>query len=72
MNPNEAFLASGGIEAALAQDDDLAAQEHLAAGFPIYYGDDRYPDEIIKEYPDGRQQLVKVALDGQIMVIRDL
>jgi hypothetical protein len=69
---DEAFLASSRIEEVLANDDGLAAREHLAAGYPIYYGDDRYPDDIIKEYPDGRQQLVTVTSTGQIVIIRDL
>ena len=69
---NEAFLASSKIEDVLANDDGLAAREHLAAGHPIYYGDDRYPDGVVKEYPDERLQLVTVTDSEQITVIRDL
>ena len=37
-----------------------AAKAHLAAGRAIYYGDPRYPGQIVKEYPDGRRQLVHI------------
>jgi hypothetical protein len=49
-----------------------AAQQHLAAGRPIYYGDDRYPGKIIKKYPVRRQQLVSVDPNGKMTVLRDL
>lgn len=68
----ESFLDSPEFEAALANDDGQAAKEHLAAGRPIYYGDDRYPEELIKEYPDGHKQLVVVSAEGKVTVIRDL
>lgn len=68
----EAFLASPAFETALANDDGLAAKQHLTAGRPIYYGDDRYPDGLVKKYPDGRKQLVAVSDKGEISVIRDL
>lgn len=52
------------IVAALSQDDGAAAKEHLAAGFPIYYGEADTPeDAIIKEYPDGRRELVRFGKD---------
>lgn len=69
---NEAFLASPAFERALANDDGLAAKQHLDAGRPIYYGDDRYPNGLVKKYPDGRKQLVTVSNGGEISVIRDL
>ena len=68
----EDYLLSAEFANALAHDDGRAAQQHLAAGRPIYYGDDRYPGKIIKKYPDGRQQLVSVDPDGKITVLRDL
>lgn len=68
----EAFLASPAFEIALASDDGLAAKQHLAAGRPIYYGDDCYPDGLIKKFPYGRKQLVAVSDAGEISVIRDL
>lgn len=68
----EAYLDSPEFEAALADDDGLAAKEHLAAGRAIYYGDERYPDGLVKEYPNGRKRLVAVTPDGEVLVIRDL
>lgn len=69
---SESFLSSPEFAIALAHDDGLAAKQHLADGRPIYYGDDRYPEGIVKKFPDGRQQLVSVDSDGKIKVIRDL
>ena len=69
---NEAFLSSPAFEMALANDDGLAAKQHLEAGRPIYYGDERYPDGLVKKYPDGRKQLVSVSAAGEISVICDL
>lgn len=54
------------IEAALRHDDGAAAREHLAAGFPIYFSDaDTPPDAVIKQYPDGRRELVRFDMDGE-------
>ena len=69
---NEAFLASPAFERVLADDDGLAAKQHLAAGRPIFYGDDHYPNGLVKKYPDGRKQLVTVSGSGEITVLRDL
>lgn len=57
------------IEAALWEDDGAAAREHLAAGFPIYYSEPDTPgDVVIKEYPDGRRELVRFDHDGEHLV----
>ena len=56
----------------ITNDDGQAAARHLAAGRPIYYGDDAYLESIIREYPDGRKQLVSVDDQGVISVIREL
>lgn len=69
---NDVFLSSVELEKAITDDDGLAAQQHLAAGRPIYYGDANYPDGLIKKFPDGRKQLVSVSEDGKITVIREL
>lgn len=43
-------------------DDGAAAQEHLEAGFPVYYTEDDTPaDLLIKEHPNGLRELVKVV-----------
>lgn len=68
----ETFLASAEFERAITDNDGLAAQQHLAAGRPIYYGDARYPEGLVKKYPDGSKQLVTVSSSGEITVIRDL
>lgn len=57
---------------ALASDDGAEAKRHLAAGRAIYYGDDRYPDAVVKEFPDGRRQLVTFTDDDTEVVLRDL
>lgn len=56
---------------ALASDAGEEARRHLAAGRPIFYGDDRYPEAVVKEYPDGRRQLVRFDGDKEVLV-RDL
>lgn len=68
----ESFLASAEFERAMMTDDGQAAQQHLEAGRPIYYGDARFPEGLVKKYPDGRKQLVSVGADGKVSVIRDL
>lgn len=68
----EVFFSSSAFENALFNDDGQAAQQHLAAGRAIYYGDDRYPEGIVKEYPDGRRQLVVISNKGELTVMRDI
>lgn len=68
----ETFFVSREFESAMMNDDGLAAKQHLAAGRPIYYGDTRYPEGIVKKYPDGRMQLVSISDSGVITVIRDI
>ena len=51
-------------------DDDQAAKSHLAAGRSIYYCKDDYPDGMIREWPDGRRELVAIALDGTITIVK--
>jgi hypothetical protein len=61
------------FERDLDSDTGEAAQEHLAAGHPIYYGDPAYPGHVVKQYPDGRRQLVDFDLKtGVETVIQDL
>lgn len=56
---------------ALASDKGEVARAHLAAGRAIYYGDDRFKDAVVKEYPDGRRQLVTFQADVEVL-LRDL
>jgi len=49
-----------------------AARETLAAGRPIYYSEPETPDGmLVKEYPDGRRELVVFHREGD-EVIRTL
>lgn len=65
------FLLDALTVRGIARDAGQAAAMHLAAGRPIYYGDDAYPDAIIREYPDGWKQLVSLE-NYVISVIREL
>jgi hypothetical protein len=56
---------------ALANDKGEEAGRHLAAGRAIYYCDDRFKDALVKEYPDGRRQLVTFKDDAEVF-LRDL
>jgi hypothetical protein len=49
-----------------------AAQELLDKGIPIYYGDDQYPGKTIKEYPDGRREIVTIDKQGQELMLEKL
>lgn len=67
IDPDDELAAI--LEDAALNDDGAAARSHLEAGFPIYYSDDDTPDDvIIKEYPDGRRELVRVDVDGEHFV----
>ena len=59
------------IAQALDADDDdgEAARAHLAAGRWITYCDPDYPNDIIREWPDGRREFVEVDEKGQIIPI---
>lgn len=64
IDPDDELAAI--LENAGLHDDGAAARSHLEAGFPIYYSEDDTPAEaIIKEYPGGRRELVRVDLDGE-------
>jgi hypothetical protein len=68
----EDFLSFDEFEQALANDDGEAAQQHLAAGRAIYYSDERYPEGIVKKYPEGRLQLVTIGPNYVVTIIWDL
>ncbi len=70
--PDEAFLSSPAFAKALGNDDGVAAKTHLEEGQPIYYGDERYPDDVVKKFPDGRKLLISMSRTGQETVIREL
>jgi len=60
------------LESVRANDDGAAGKWHLAAGRPIYYCEDRYPDAMIRKWPDGRRELVHVDDAGLVTVIVNL
>lgn len=69
MKPAEEKIFWSVFENVLANDDGAAGKSHLAAGHPIYYNDDRYPDALVRKWPDGRCELVKVSADRVVTVI---
>jgi hypothetical protein len=58
------------VERELRCDDGAAAKSHLATGLPIYYCHDDFSDDIVREWPDGRKELVQVSDAGDIMYVR--
>ncbi len=60
------------FEKAMMIDDGLAAQQHLDAGRPIYYSDAKYPEGLVKKYPDNRKQLITFDDNDKELVIREL
>ena len=43
---------------ALEEDSDWGAKKTLSNGVPVYYRDDEFPGEKIKEYPNGKRFIV--------------
>lgn len=64
------FIAE--LEKKLMQPDDTTARAHLDAGFPIYYMEENTPENlIVKEYPGGRRQWIRLIND-QEQVVKEL
>ena len=53
-------------------DDGAEAKRILAAGRAIYISDDAFPGQVIKKYPDGRREIVRLDENGNDIVIRKL
>jgi hypothetical protein len=70
ISDHEAELVFDRLMSIALEDTGEAAREHLAAGRAVYYGDDAYPDFVIKEYPDGHKELVDFDDDGKENIIR--
>ncbi|QMW24696.1 hypothetical protein H3309_13955 [Sandaracinobacteroides saxicola] len=51
------------------EDDGAAAEALLAAGIAIYYRDQSIAsDGIVKEYPNGRREVVRATDIGEVLV----
>jgi hypothetical protein len=49
--------------------DRQAVRENLAAGVPVYYREKDTPQGLqIKEYPDGRKELVRFSRAGDTVI----
>jgi hypothetical protein len=72
ISNDEAELVFDRLLSIVLEDTGETAREHLAAGHAVYYGDDAYPDFVIKKYPDGREELVDFDKDGNEFTIRSL
>jgi hypothetical protein len=69
MTPAEDKAFWAAFETELAHDDGAEAARHLAAGNPIYFCEPDTPENlVIKQYPDGRRELVCFDLDGEKVV----
>lgn len=57
----------------IEHDDGVAAKESLMKGVSIYYAEPDTPENcVIKEYPDGRKELVSFMTGKEIPVPPDL
>lgn len=57
------------LEHFIKHDDGAEAKRLLAAGIPIYYIEDDTPSELlIKEYPDGKRELIRVVGNDEEIV----
>ena len=58
------------------QEWDTEIIEHveaqLAEGMPISYEDDAFPGEIVREYPDGRREIIDFDDHGREVVVRPI
>lgn len=68
MSPEEERRFFAAFTRLLASDKGEEAKRHLAAGRPIYYNDDRHKDAVVKEYPDGRRELVTFDGDAEVIL----
>ena len=58
------------LQDAALDDNGAAARSHLNAGRPIYFGEIDTPTGlVVKEYPDGRKDLVRFDEQGEHCVI---
>lgn len=60
------------FETELANDDGAAAQEHLAAGRAVTYRSSHHNGGLMREWPDGRLELIQADLSGNVQVLRTI
>jgi hypothetical protein len=60
------------LEKQLEHDDGAAARSHLEAGRWITYRDPNYPGAMVREWPNGKRELIETDLLGNIFVLRTL
>lgn len=72
MTPTEEKTFWIELESALANDDGEAARQHLAAGRFITYRARELGSCLVREWPDGRREVIEADLDGYIKVLREL
>ena len=60
------------LAAILSDDDGAAAREHLAAGRFITYRDRSLSNSLVREWPDGRREMIKADEKGNITVLKQL
>lgn len=72
MSPSEETVFYERLLAELRQEDDSAARANLAAGVPVYYRHEAFqePGQIIKHYPSGRMELVRMDEHGAERLIK--
>lgn len=54
------------------EDDGEAARSHLAAGRWVTYRDPTYSYLLVREWPDGRRELVHADVDGNVRVLQSI
>ncbi|MDQ0138987.1 hypothetical protein [Cupriavidus necator] len=63
----EQFFAA--FEMMIANDDGAEADRHLREGRPIYIADPLYPGRAVREYPDGRRELMRFDMARDELVV---
>lgn len=58
------------FEREIAKDDDSEARRLLASGHPIHIAREDTPEGyVIRIYPDGREELVKVDIEALVAIL---
>jgi len=65
-------LSPADLATAMSFGDGEAAKQQLAAGREIFYRDPLYTDGLVRKFPDGRRQIVRIGFYYDVSVVRDL